>query len=201
MNKFRHTPNIHEYLDKSGVLVNGSEDEIKAVKKEYRKKYLLEYKRWQRKNKPEYTVHFSGEREEYGRLKKAATEHKMKISGFIKSAVFAYLSKTYLTPNREEIVRLELILGQIATGIRSLCSRKTLWANTEERFGKIEELISKMENTVSETLRNPQTLEECLEKIADGSLKQKLLAVISHNQNNHDNKNKNAQETGLQTTA
>lgn len=199
MNKFRNTPNIHDYLEQAGVLVNGDEEQIKAAKKIYRKKYLLEYKRWQRKNKPEFTIQFSMEYGEYPKIQIAAAEHKMKIPGFIKAVVFAYLSKTYLTPNREEIVRLEQNLAQIANEIRSLCSRKALWANPEERYQRIEKQVERLNQELSNALRNPQTVEEMVTAAINQNpvLRESLLAILTSN----DNQNQITQKTELSPTS
>ncbi len=202
INPFKHSPSIWEYLDKSGVLINGTEEQIKAAKKAYRQQYLLKYKQWQRANKPEFTIHFSKGKDEFGVIRKAAAEHKMKIPGFIKAAVFAYLSKTYLTPNHEEVARLELILGQIANDIQEIAkrSRVILSTNPEHRYSEIEKRMGVLQRELSESLRNPQTVEELVMKSVkeNPTLNETLLAMLS--QNNHDYKNQITQETELSPT-
>ena len=51
-----------EYLESSGVLEKGTDEEIKLAKKAYRKGYYLKYKQNQRQHKPEFTVNFSNEK-------------------------------------------------------------------------------------------------------------------------------------------
>ena len=200
MNAFKHTPSIWEYLEKSGVLENGTEEQIKTAKKVYRQQYMLKYKQWQRANKPEFTIYFSNEQGEFSRLKKAATEHKMKIPGFLKAAALAYIGKSYLVPDREQIVRLELILGQIGNEIRSLCSRKTLWANPEERFKKLQARIGAIENEIYDTLRNPLPLEELIkmEVMKNPELRAKIISDLTEN---NDCQNITNQKTNLLQTA
>lgn len=170
---------------------------IKAAKKVYRQQYLLKYKQWQRANKPEFTVHFSKGKDEFGIIKKAASEHKMKIAGFIKAAVLAYIGKSYLVPEREQIGRLELILAQIANDIQSLCSRKTLWANPEERFEKLQKQIARVENEISDSLRNPQTLEDLIKRevMKNPELRAKIISELT--ETNNDCQNTTNQKTDL----
>jgi hypothetical protein len=85
----KHKGAIWDYLETTGVLENGTDEEIKQAKKAYRKAYYLDYKRNQRANKPEFIVNFSSENGEYSRVKMAAERHKMPMTTFIRSAVLA----------------------------------------------------------------------------------------------------------------
>ena len=73
-----------DYLDTVGVLEKGTDEEIKKAKRQYRKKYFLEYKRKQRFTKPEYTVVLSKSKGEYERIVLAAKRHKRTVSAFPK---------------------------------------------------------------------------------------------------------------------
>src|SRR5437773_1380391 len=91
-----------KYLEAAGVLEKGSDEEIKATKKAYRKKYLLEHKQRQRVNKAEFTLGFSKANNEYQRVSLAAKRHKMTITAFLRSAVLAYIGNIYIVPDREQ---------------------------------------------------------------------------------------------------
>ena len=100
MAKIAKNSGMWAYLDASGVLENGTEDDIKAAKKAYRKQYLLNFKRKQRNSKPEYSVCLSktmGNIQEYYLLLKRMVEN---VPSFLRMAALAYISKTYIVPDR-----------------------------------------------------------------------------------------------------
>ena len=99
------------YLDASGVLEKGTEEEIKAAKKAYRKQYLLNYKRRQRASKPEFAVTLNKDNGEYFRIKIAAKQHSKTIPAFLRLATLAYINKTYIVPDRLLIAKLEQLLS------------------------------------------------------------------------------------------
>ena len=121
MNKSnKHIGGMWDYLESSGVLEKGTEEEIKAAKKAYRKEYYLKYKRSQRLQKPEFTVNFSNEKGEYSIIQNAAKRHKMTVTAFIQASSLAYLNRRYLVPNQDQIASLEQILSQCLNEIQSI---------------------------------------------------------------------------------
>jgi hypothetical protein len=197
MNGFRFQPDIWEFLEQKGVLEKGTDEEIKAAKKEYRKQYLLAYKRWQRENKPEFSVYFSKERGEFQKIKRAATEHRMTIPAFLKKAVFAYLDKTYVVPDREAVSRMELLLSQCFTEVQKLAGAKNLlyW----QQFEDIQKCFQRMEREMVSALRHPLSLEDLLKSSLerDASLRERLSAVLLA----HDCKDKGEENPDLPTTS
>lgn len=91
-----HITGIRAYLDASGVLENGTEHEIRAVRRQYRKLYLKRYKRSQREKKPEFAVQLSKTNGEYGKIQAAAHKHRMSITEFLRLATLAYIDRTFL---------------------------------------------------------------------------------------------------------
>lgn len=157
-NRRRHSA-MWDYLDSIGILEKGTEEEIKAAKKAYRKDYFLSFKRNQRTRKPEYTVNFAVENGEHGRVVKAAQRHKLAVSGFIRASTLAYLNNTYLIPDREQVARLEQILSSCLNEIRSIVHEKEkyFWER-ERKMEAIEKRIGKLETQIHEVFRNPPLL-------------------------------------------
>ncbi|HKR06138.1 MAG TPA: hypothetical protein VJY62_15985 [Bacteroidia bacterium] len=149
-----------EYLDAVGVLEKGTDEEIKAAKKAYRKKYFLEYKQKQRSNKPEYTINFKKENGEHGRISLAAKQHKMTVTSFIRSAVLAYLNRTYIVPDRLQIARLEQLLSDCLNEIKSIIKPKEryFWEQ-EQRIELIEKRIQNLEAQVNDIFRYPPLMQ------------------------------------------
>lgn len=156
----RHKGAIWEYLEASGVLENGSDEEIKLAKKAYRKDYYLSYKRNQRANKPEFIINFSSENGEYIRVKQAAERHKMTVTAFIRSSVLAYLQQRFLVPNAFQVAHLEETLSQCLNEIQKLvgAKEKYYWSR-EEKFEAIEKRIEKLEYDIDQVFRNPPLLQ------------------------------------------
>jgi hypothetical protein len=149
-----------DYLDSVGVLEKGTDEEIKAAKKAYRKKYFLAYKQKQRSNRPEYTINFRKENGEHGRISLAAKQHKMPVSSFIRSAVLAYLNSTYIVPDRLQVARLEQLLSECLNEIKSIIKPKEryFWER-EQRIELIEKRIQKLEAQVNEIFRDPPLMQ------------------------------------------
>ena len=148
-----------EYLEPSGVLENGTDEEIKAAKKAYRKEYYLKYKRTQRLQKPEFTVNFSNEKGEYSSIQQAAKRHKMTVTAFIHASALAYLNRRYLVPNQDQVASLEQILSQCLNEIQSIVQvREKYHWEREQKFEAIEKRIEKLETEITQIFRNPPLL-------------------------------------------
>ena len=135
-----------KYLDEIGILEKGSDEEIKAAKKTYRKNYLLRFKQEQRKKKPEYNVYFSKENGEYDRIFRAAKKHKMTVTAFVHKASLAYIGKIYIVPDKMQVEQLEQLLSECLNEIQLLVSKKEkfFW-DRDNKLQAIEKLIEKLE--------------------------------------------------------
>jgi len=148
-----------DYLDSLGILENGTDEEIKAAKKAYRKVYFLKYKKLQRSKMPEFCVSFSNEKGEYSKVAYAARRHKMTITAFIRSAVLAYLNQRFVVPNAEQIANLEQILSQCLNEIQSIVRvREKYHWERDRKFDVIEKRIEKLEFDINQIFRNPPLL-------------------------------------------
>jgi hypothetical protein len=149
-----------DYLESSGVLEKGTDEEIKAAKRTYRKGYMLNYRRNQRTHKPEFIVNFSNEKGDYQRVESAAKRHKMTITAFIRSAVLAYLEQSFIVPNQDQVVALEQILSQCLNEIQSIVKvRERYHWEREQKFEAIEKRIEKLEFEINQVFRNPPLLQ------------------------------------------
>lgn len=147
---------IWEYLEATGVLENGTEEEICSAKKAYRKDYFLQYKKSQRRQKPEFTINLSKKNGEYYRVKKAADSHKMTLTAFIRSAALSYLDNRYLVPNESQVALLEQILSQCLNEIQRIVgARERYHWEREQKFEEIEKRIEKLELEIGNVFRNP----------------------------------------------
>lgn len=150
---------IWDYLESTGVLEKGSDEEIKAARRLYRKQYFLQYKQKQRTHKPEYTICFSKNEGENERIQTAAKNHNLTVPAFIKAAVFGYLNRSYIVPNRMQVATLYQVLLDCLNEIKTLVSKKEhfFW-DREQKLDSIEKRIQKLEVQINEIFSNPPVL-------------------------------------------
>ena len=174
------------YLDSIGVLEKGSDEEIKLAKKAYRKKYFTLHKRKQRERNKEFTIRFFKSDEELKNISETAKRHKMKITEFLKSAVLAYVDKTYIVPDSLQIAEIEQILSQCLNEIQSIVKQKERYSyDREYQYELIEKRIEQLESEINSVLRNPYTLEDLVRKEISikPNLKENLFTILNDNQN------------------
>ena len=152
----RNNSKLWEYLESLGILEKGTDEEIKAAKKAYRKQYLLKYKQKQRSNKPEFIISFSNEKGEFGRVQNAAKSHNMTITGFIRSSTLAYMEQRYLVPDTLKIAKIEQILADCLNEVQSIVKSKErfLW-DREDKYKAIEKRIERLEAQIDAVFRHP----------------------------------------------
>lgn len=176
------------YLDASGVLEKGTEEEIKVAKKAYRKGYILSYRKKQRANKPEFIVFLSKSNGDYSKISLAAKQHRMPITTFLRASALAYTNKTYIVPDRLQLAELKQLLSQCLNEIQTIVQQKEkyFWGK-EQKFKEVEKRIGKLESEISQKLKQPFTLEELILKEIERepALRDKLLAAL----NSYDHQN------------
>lgn len=146
-----------EYLDQVGILENGTDAEIKAAKKAYRKNYFRGYKREQRMQKPEYTISFAKDNGDFETVLKGARKHKLSVPSFIRQATLAYINQTFIVPNREEVAHLEQLLSDCLNEIQTIVRFKEQFNfQREEKLEKIEKRIEKLEQDIDRLFRYPK---------------------------------------------
>src|ERR1700722_12476945 len=155
MRKTKPNSGIWQYLREAGVL-DGSEDQIKACKRRYRKNYLYDYRKRQRKEKPEFTVNLSKENGEYGNIVSAAKRHSMPVSLFLKASCLAYLNQYYIVPDRLQVAKMEQLLAQTLNVVQVITRTKERYSwEREKKYEAIEKRIIQLETQIKEVLSNP----------------------------------------------
>jgi hypothetical protein len=182
MSRKKPSGGLWAYLDASGVLERGSEDEIRAAKRAYRKQYLLNYKRKQRNSRPEFVVSLSKSNGEYSRIASGAKKHGKTIPSFLRLATLAYIDRHYITPDRVVIVLIEQMISSCLNEISEIVHQKERWHwGKDHKLLEIEKRISKLEDQIRILLLQPRTLEEIIaqEISHDPSLKGRLITFLS----------------------
>jgi len=179
-----------EYLDSIGILEHGSDEAIKKAKQDYRKLYFTKHKRKQRSLHHEYSIRFVKTSVEYSKVLAAAKQHNMKITAFVKSAVMAYINKTYIVPDRLQIARLEQLIAQCLNEIQTIVKQKEKYSyEREQKYEILEKRFGKLEQDISIVLKCPYSIEEFLIKEIQEkpSLREQLLAILNTQNNDYQN--------------
>jgi hypothetical protein len=164
----KNIPGLRAYLDSLGLLANGTEEQILAARRAYRKIYLTDYKKKQREENPEFSVLLSRQKGEYNRIVTSARRHKLTVPGFLKSATLAYIDKTFLVPDRELIVKLVGLLSYCLNEIQQIGSgkEKNYW-QIEKKYDAIEKRISGLEEYITRLFSEPLAVEDAVRTAID----------------------------------
>jgi len=150
---------VWEYLEQTGVLVNGSDADIVKAKQEYRKRYFTAYKRNQREKKFEFTIVLDKSSGEFDTISKAAKNHKQSVSSFLKEAAFAYLQNRFIVPDTYQLARMEQMLSSSLNEIKSVAEKKEkFFFQREDKLGKMEEIIVSLQHNLFKALREPKLI-------------------------------------------
>lgn len=157
--RLKRSSPLWEYLDASGVLENGTDEEIKAVKREYRKKYLLNYKRTKRNDNKEYTISFKKGSREHSLLIKNAKVHSLTVPTFLYQSAIAYIEQKYLVPNPYQVAEMEQMISECLNEIRAIATRRDrfFW-DAEMKLERVEKRIIQLEESVNQLFRNPSKI-------------------------------------------
>jgi hypothetical protein len=191
MRAIKKKSGIWAYLDAVGVLGKGSDEEIKAAKRTYRKEYILNYRRKQRIGKPEFIIWFSKSNSDYSRISIAAKQHRMTITTFIRYAALAYVNKIYIVPNKLQLAELEQLLARCLNEVQQIVRRKEKYHwEREQKFEIIEKRIGKLEYEITEILKKPITIEDWIIKELKNKadIRDQLLCLLNKSQNDYQNK-------------
>ena len=156
MRKVPHGTPLWKYLEACGVLENGTDEEIKAAKRKYRKIYLHHFKQKQRKVRPGFTVMLSKENGHYDNISLAAKKHSLAITAYLREAALAYTNQYYIVPDKMQLARLEQLLAQYLNEVQRIdpVKEKYSWER-EQKYEAIEKSIVAMKVQIREALSNP----------------------------------------------
>ena len=146
---------LQSYLEETGVLVSGSEEDIQAAKQEYKKRYQAEYRRKRRTTHPETTVRLT--KEEWDRFSEEAKRHHLTLPKFIRQSALAYLNQTYLVPDKQAVARIEQLLSLARTDIQIIAKhmRELNFDALSRAYLSLSERYTHLEKKLSQILREP----------------------------------------------
>lgn len=185
MSKSAQNIGMCTYLESIGVLEWGTDAEIRGAKKQYRKQYILKYKRDQRAANLEFSILLSSKNGEYEKIKSEAEYHKTTVTAFLKLAVLAYITKSFIVPDKVQVTRLEQILMNCINEIKLISGSKLFKEGEHTKYDLLTKRIEKLEIELSDLFRKPLEIEELIniESERNPDFKQKIIHLISPKQN------------------
>lgn len=172
---------IWQYLDESGVLENGTEEEIQQAKKEYWKIYQRQYKRKMRKTKRQVVLWFS--QREIDQLKKVMKGYRNSFPQFVKQGAMAYANQRYLVPDIHMVGRIEQHLSLIRQSVHELSERDSNnWFSDTKRYRRIEKMLNSLQSELVDRLRNPMLLKTYLRGLKENDPDQlkEIKQILDH---------------------
>ena len=152
---------IWDYLERCGVLENGTSEDIENARKRYWKEYNRRYKKRSRKQKPEINIAFpDGALLE--RTRQAAKAHNRPTSLFVRDLIEAYLDKTYMqpSPKRWEEVQQTLFLTEIQ--IRQIAEDDDGAINYLRNYNLIFEKLLELESIIKGEFNTAKILKDAV---------------------------------------
>lgn len=152
----KHKSSIYEYLEACGVLINGTDNEIKEARKRYWKNYRASYQKQKRKEQSVFTVAFKTK--EMQILLAAVKKHHANCTHYIKLATLAYSQQQFVIPDPNSINLIRELLVK----------NYTILQNMEEEFPcnyspeLLTQQFSRLEENINQLLTKPKVLENAI---------------------------------------
>ncbi len=174
--KVKSENSIYSYLQSSGVLEKGTNEEIQKVRSEYWREYKRKWRLAKRRKEKEFTVSFNSD--ELKLLNQHAKRHHVSRTQFIKETTFAYINNSFIVPDLLEVKRISQILAMTYNSIQELFEGNVI----KFEIGRdLVDAIHNLEREIVPLLHHPKTLEEFIKMHIDkdGGNKAKMLEFIN----------------------
>ncbi|MBK6545768.1 MAG: hypothetical protein IPG12_10925 [Saprospiraceae bacterium] len=146
--------NLYAFLNSSGILKSGTQEEIQKVKMEYWRQYKKNWRNNKRKQDKEIAVSFS--KDEFKEITLEAKKHKLSRTQFIKQSCFAYINKSFIVLDIKEVRKISQLLSLTYNSIQELIEENKV----EQKVGRaLMDSIYKLEREILPVLYNPKSLE------------------------------------------
>jgi len=157
--KLNAKSNLFSFLNSSGILENGTHDQIQKVRAEFWREYKRKWRNAKRKSEKEITISFT--LDEFKEISIESKRHNLSRTKFIKKACFAYINNIFLVPDSKEVKRIAQQLSMTYNSIQELIEENSI----EFKSGRsILEALIKLEREILPVLNNPKSLEALIKE-------------------------------------
>ncbi len=144
---------LYAYLNDIKVLETGTEQDIERARKEYWRNYRVQWRKKYRADTVQLLVILT--KEEIQIVAGCARKHKRSKSAFIKEACFAYVSKQYLFPDKEALLKIHQLLAMNYQIIMKLWDENII---TYKIGTELANKYAELERSVMAILNNPKEI-------------------------------------------
>ena len=152
---------VWAFLEDSGVLENGSPDEIESARRLYWKEYFRQNKRKQRKHKPEVSVRFTNN-ESLDEMKVAAKKHEQSLSTFIRDSSLSYIKQEFVNPKEEQWEQIQQALYLAELRIKQISEEDEEAGSFHRNYNFLLEQLMTLEQTIENALNAGHILEDAI---------------------------------------
>lgn len=150
MSRNQNMSGVWKFLEMSGVLDTGSEEEISKKRLEYWNMRKRISKQEKHKSETEFKIYLNSI--ELPIIAKSAKAHKMSRTRFIKQAALAYTTKQYIVPDQAAINHITQLLALNYSLLQEISETMPFC-----KSDVILEQISALKKQVIDALCNPET--------------------------------------------
>lgn len=163
MKKVSSKTKLYQFLTERGLLINGSDEEILAAKREYRKAYLATYRKNYRNKKRHFAVILS--EDELRIITQSAKKHGIKLPSFIKQAALGYLTNSFVIIEPFAVLELKHNILAIHNHIQTIAEKEQdRWYGLLNKYDVLKDSIQQIEKQVYVSLTQPKRLEELIKE-------------------------------------
>ena len=148
---------LYTYLDAIKVFDWGTEEDIAAAKKEYRRQYKTAWRQSQRKSTKQYTVSLT--EAEQITIRQSAQRHKRSITAFIKVACIAYVRQQFVVPDTVALHAIQELLDLNYGYLKDMFNERTV---PYQQATALLERQAVLEAAIMQQLTSPKNLEQCI---------------------------------------
>lgn len=136
-------PTQSQYLASIGLPTKGDDPVIGRAKKNYRKRYLQEYRKRKKQQNIRLTLRIDKER--YKKLKNHKKVYrKISLNTFILNTSLAYLNKDYLPRNQEQLEKQTKELNRIGSNINQIVHKLHQQIKYKSTYGVWDDSLKNM---------------------------------------------------------
>jgi len=148
----KNKSSIYKFLEP--YFATGNEELIAKARKEYWKKYSVEWRKKKRQETKHYTIDFTSS--EAKLVIEAAKKHHRSTTTYIKQSCFAYMNTRYLPVDTLAMSEISQLLAMNFNALKKLVEDGIHYQTGQNLLQQMAEL----EQRVNTELRNPKSLEQ-----------------------------------------
>ncbi|MDB5227827.1 MAG: hypothetical protein JWN78_2020 [Bacteroidota bacterium] len=181
MRTLKRNSKIRNYLFQTGALETRDETIIKKAKQQYWREYDKQLKRSKRNAKRTFTVSF--QIQELDRLRSQAKYNGINIPEYIKQAVKADISNTYVIPHAHILRHIQQLLINCKQQLKTIADKDAKnWLGINKNYDATLTIIDQLGKTITTSFTQAPKISTLIEEQIEKNPEyiQELHTIINH---------------------